>query len=206
MSLQGHRAVLEARMPHKRIVTVSTPYPLVDPGEYLATCIEATFDWARQWKKWMAILVMELQNYAGRPYQGKLCKFLSLGRDQNRPFAGQHSAFRQLWVELNGGQPPGPEVTMQIFENRLYQITVETVKQDRNGKERPAEHWYSVVREIHLAPPPLQHPNTAILNSSTQRTQSTHSTDQHSNTENTPLTEERGQESFLRSSERNFRG
>jgi hypothetical protein len=191
-------------MPSK-VIRVSTPYPLLDSGEYVAVCVEATFAWARQWKKHMARLVFEPQNYTGRPFQGKLCKFLSLGRNQERPFAGQHSAFRQLWVELNGGQPCGPEVTMHIFENQLYKITVETVKQDRNGKERSPEHWYSVVREIHLAPP-LQHTNTAILNSSTPRTQSTHSTDQHSNTENTPPTKEQGPESFLRSSERNFRG
>jgi hypothetical protein len=187
-----------------KVIRVSAPYPLLDSGEYVAVCVEATCAWAKQWKKHMARLVLEPQNYTGRPYQGKLCKFLSLGRNQEQPYAGQHSAFRQLWVELNGGQPPGPEVTMQIFENRLYQITVETVKQDRNGKERAPEHWYSVVRDIHLARA-LQPANTAILNSSTQRTLSTHSTDQHSNTRNTPPTKQHGQDSFLHSS-RNFRG
>jgi hypothetical protein len=176
-------------MPNKCVVvTLSAPYPLLDPGTCLAVCTEATFAWARQWKKWMARLVLDPQDYTGRPYQGKLCKFLSLGRDPERPFAAPQSDFRRLFVELNGGQPVNPEATMRIFEGHLYEITVETVKVDRHGKERKPEHWYSIVRKIHPAGPPTSQPsNTEPINPSTLRTQTTHSTDQHSNTENTPL-------------------
>lgn len=193
-------------MPNKRVVTLSAPYPLLDEGEYVALCTEATFDWARQWKKWMARLVLQPQNYGGRPYEGKLCRFLSLGRDPERPFAGHHSDFRKLFVEVNGAQPIAPEITMRIFEGRLYDIRVETVRLDRNGKQRQAEHWYSIVRKIHVSGrATAQHSNPSPLNPSTQRTQTTHSTDQHSNTENTPLTEREIQSSFSASLEERVR-
>jgi len=183
-------------MTNKHVLTLSAPYPLLDEGEYVALCTEATFDWARQWKKWMARLVLKPQNYRGRPYQGKLCRFLSLGRDPARPFAGHHSDFRKLFVEVNGAQPIAPEITMRVFEGRLYDITVETVRLDRHGKERQAEHRYSIVRAIHVAASPtLQRSNTSPLYPSTQRTQTTHSTDQHSNTENPPLAEKEIQSS-----------
>ncbi|MGO9647607.1 MAG: hypothetical protein ACLPOO_06100 [Terriglobales bacterium] len=182
-------------MPDRRVLTLSAPYPLLDAGRYIAVCTEATFAWARQWKKWMARLVLDPQDYTGRSYQGKLCKFLSLGRDPERPFAAPQSDFRRLFVELNGGQPVNPEVTMRIFEGRLYEITVETVKLNRHGQERKPEHWYSIVREIHPAgTPTLQPSNTEPINPATLRTQTTHLTDQHSNTENTPLAEREAQE------------
>lgn len=176
--------------PRFPMITLSDPRPLLDPGSYKALCTEATIAWARQWKKWIARLVMEPQDYAGRSYNGKLCKFLNVGTNPARPYAGPQSDFRQLWVELNSAQPTSPEVTMKIFEGRLYEITVETVKLDRHGKECKPEHWYSIVREIHPAgTPTLQPSNTKPINPSTLRTQTTHSTDQHSNTENTPLAE-----------------
>src|SRR5215467_10703120 len=75
-------------MANKPVITVSAPYPLLDPGTYLAVCTEATFEWARQWKKWIVRLVLDPQNYLGRPYRGDLCKFLSLGTNRECPFAG----------------------------------------------------------------------------------------------------------------------
>jgi hypothetical protein len=178
-------------MPSRPVVSLSTPYPLLDSGEYIALCTEATFDWARQWKKWMARLILEPQNYTGRSFQGNLCKFLSLGKDPKRPFAGQHSAFRQLLVELNGAQPLGPETSLEIFQARFYEITVETVTMDRARNQRSQEHWYSIVREIHPAPSlTLQPTNNSPFNPSTLITQRTYTTDQHSNTGNTPLTKQ----------------
>jgi hypothetical protein len=193
-------------------ITLSDPFPLLDPGLYLARCTEATYAWARQWKKWIAILALEPQNYYGRPYTGRLCKFLGLGKDPKRPYAGPQSHFRHLLVEVNGDQPTATHLDIEIFVGVCYDIDVDIVKTDRNGKARPPEHWYSVVREIHptktgfpssRTPEPF---NPEPFNSSTPRTQSTHSTDQHSNTENTPPTKEQRQELFLRSSERSFRG
>jgi hypothetical protein len=178
-------------MKSRHVIAVSAAYPLLDPGTYLAVCNEASFAWARQWKKWIARLAFQLQNYTGKPYQGTLCKFLSLGTNPERPCAGHYSAFRQLYVEANGGQPVSSEVTVCIFEKLPYEITVETVTRDRNGKERKPEHWYSIIREIHVARavPTSQPANTSLINLSTQRTQSTYLTDQHSNPENTPLAE-----------------
>jgi len=169
-------------------IRLSEPRPLLDEGVYVARCIEATFAWARQWKKWMARLVLEPQNYTGRPYTGQLCKFLSLGGDPHSPFAGPQSAFRDLWVEANGAQPNGHEVNVQIFLGLVFEIRVETVKRDRHGKEKRPEHWYSIVREIHLlGDRTIQPLNTKPPNHSTVTTQTTLSTEQHSNTENIPL-------------------
>jgi len=174
-------------------ITLSEPFPLLDPGWYVAVCPEATFAWARQWKKWIARLVLEPQDYAGRPYTGRLCCFLGLGKDPQNPHAGPQSRFRRLFVEVNGGQPPGAKAGMEVFFGILYDIEVVTVKTDREGRPRPLEHWYSIVREIHPckanpeAVRTLQPLNTVPFNTSTQATPTT---DQHSNTANTPLAEE----------------
>lgn len=66
-------------------IALSEPFPLLDPGQYVAVCTEATFAWARQWNKWIARLVLEPLNYQGRPYTGRLCKFLGLGKNKERP-------------------------------------------------------------------------------------------------------------------------
>jgi hypothetical protein len=158
-----------------------------------ARCSEATYAWARQWKKWIARLVLDPQNYDGRQYTGRLCKFLGLGKDPQRPYAGPQSHFRHLLVEVNGDQPATNSAGMGIFVGVCYDIDVETVKIDRNGKPRLPEHWYSVVREIHptnlaFSSVRTREPyNTRSFNPSTLRTQTTRTTDQHSNTANTPL-------------------
>jgi hypothetical protein len=171
-------------------IVLSEPFPLLDPGCYVALCTEAAFAWARQWNKWIARLVLDPQNYQGRPYSGRLCKFLGLGKNKERPYAGPQSHFRQLYVEVNGEQPPSLEAGMEIFVGICYEIEVVTVTQDRNGKPRSPEHWYSVVKEIHPckeARTTSQPPNLRPSNPPTQRTRTTLTTDQHSNTENTPL-------------------
>jgi len=160
-------------------IVLSEPFPLLDPGQYVATCTEASYAWARQWKKWIARLVLEPVNYGGRPYSGRLCKFLGLGKNPERPFAGPHSDFRKLFVEVNGAQPTRTDVGIEIFEGHTFEIVVETVMKDRNEKRRSPEHWYSVVRAMHLLP----------ANSSTLGTYLTLTTDQHSNTLNTPQAE-----------------
>jgi hypothetical protein len=133
------------------VIILGDPYPLLDAGTYRAKCLEATMAWARQWKKFKARLVMEPQNYTGRPYHGHLCAFLDLGSNPHRPYAGPNSAFRRLWVEVNGDQPTSREVSLDIFVGRYYDVTVETVTLDRHRNERRPEHWYSVIREVHLA-------------------------------------------------------
>jgi hypothetical protein len=171
-------------------ITLSEPFPLLDPGWYVALCSEADYAWARQWKKWIARLVLEPQNYTGRPYTGRLCKFLGLGKDPEQPYAGPQSHFRRLLVEVNGEQPANSNAGAGIFVGILYDIAVVTVTEDRNGKRRPPEHWYSVVHEIHpckqgsAGTRTLEPSNLVPFNLSTQTTLPT---DQHSNTVNTPL-------------------
>jgi len=131
-------------------ISLSEPFPFLDPGSYVAVCSEATFAWARQWRKWIARLVLGPENYTGRPYTGRLCAFLGLGKNPERPYAGPQSRFRRLYVEVNGDQPPSLEAGMEIFIGVRYDIEVVTVKLDREGKPRAPEHWYSIVREIHL--------------------------------------------------------
>ena len=173
-------------------ITLSEPFPLLDEGHYIAVCTDAAFAWARQWKKWIARLVLEPQNYEGRPYTGRLCKFLGLGKDPERPCAGPQSDFRKLFVEANGAQPVSTEAGMDVFVGLRYEIDVETVKKDRRERQRRPEHWYSIVREIHLAgnwPEYLstwQPSNPEPSNTPTPVTPEDPSTDQQSNTANTP--------------------
>jgi hypothetical protein len=173
-------------------ITLSEPFPLLDPGWYVARCPEAAFAWARQWKKWIARIVLEPQNYTGRPYTGRLCCFLGLGKDPQNPYAGPQSRFRRLLVEVNGEQPSSPNAGVEIFVGVLYDIEVVTVKTDRNGDPRPPEHWYSIVREIHPCKSSLETVRTLQpLNPVpfNPLTQTTLPTDQHSNTINTPQAE-----------------
>ena len=174
-------------------ILLSEPFPLLDPGEYVAPCTEASYAWARQWKKWIARLVLEPLDYSGRPYTGRLCKFLGLGKDPQRPYAGPQSHFRHLLVEVNGDQPTSSNTGTELFVGVSYEIEVVTVNTNREGKPRPPEHWYSVVREIHpikagssgtRTHEPL---NPGHFNPPTLRTHTTRTTDQHSNTVNTPL-------------------
>lgn len=137
-------------MSQKPAIGLSAPYPLLDPGNYVARCSAADFAWARQWKKWIAKLELEPQDYTGPRYAGKLCKFLGLGKDPEKPYAGPQSDFRRLLVEANGDQPPSLETGVDIFVGLFYDIAVETVKADRHGKPRPPVHWYSIVRTIHV--------------------------------------------------------
>jgi hypothetical protein len=193
VSTSSRHAALESNPRGKQSPTISLsePFPLLDSDWYVALCSEATFAWARQWKKWIARLVLEPVNYQGRPYSGRLCKFLGLGKDPQKPHAGQQSHFRQLLVEVNGEQPANGIAAIEIFVGALYDIEVVTVKTDREGKLRSPEHWYSVVRAIRLhkpsGTPTLQPSNTVPSNPLTPRTQTTLTTDQHSNAANTSL-------------------
>jgi hypothetical protein len=165
----------------KHAIRVAEPYPLVDPGEYVALCTEASFEWARRWSAWKARLVLEPQDYRGRPYTGRLCKFLNLGKNPQAPYAGPRSDFRMLLVEVNGEQPTRPDVDMTVFVGGLYRITVETVTKNRKGEPLAPEHWYSIVREIHPATPsrPFNPRNSGNLENPL--------TDQPSNLGNLPL-------------------
>ncbi len=175
------RPTTTRRTAPKPVIMVAEPYPLLDPGEYVARCTQATFEWARRWSAWKARLVLEPQDYRGRPYTGILCKFLNLGKDPQAPYAGPRSDFRMLLVEVNGEQPTRPDVDVAVFAGRLYRITVETVTKNRKGEPLAPEHWYSIVREIHPVGPsrPFNPRNPGNLGNPL--------TDQPSNLENLPL-------------------
>src|SRR5713101_2308399 len=127
--LGGERATSNRQTAPKPAIRVAEPYPLFDPGGYVALCTEASFEWARRWSTWKARLVLEPQDYQGRPYTGRLCKFLGLGKNPEAPYAGPRSDFRVLLVEVNGEQPTRPDLdTVTIFAERLYRIKVETVR------------------------------------------------------------------------------
>lgn len=138
-------------MTQRPVIVLSDPYPLLDPGVYVALCPAADFAWARQWNKWIARLEMQPENYTGRPYAGRLCKFLGLGKNPKQPYAGPQSHFRRLLVEANGEQPARADASVDVFVGLRYEIEVVTVKEDREGKPRTPEHWYSVVRDIHVS-------------------------------------------------------
>jgi hypothetical protein len=133
-------------------ITISAPYPLLDEGEYLAECTESSYAWAHRWRKWKARLVLAPKDYTGKPYTGQLCRFFNLGNNSSSPHIGPGSDFRALLVEVNGGQPANSVLLdVNIFVGRRYRITVNTVKQNRNGEPIDSVNQYSIVREIHVA-------------------------------------------------------
>jgi hypothetical protein len=165
----------------KPAIKVAEPYPLLDPGEYVALCTVAAYAWARHLSGWKARLTLEPQDYGGRPYTGKLCKFLGLGKNPEAPYAGPRSDFRALLVDVNGSQPTRSDVDVAVFVGRLYRITVETVTKNRKGEPLGPAHWYSTVRTIHPVAPstPFNPRNSGNLGNPL--------TDQPSNLGNLPL-------------------
>jgi hypothetical protein len=179
--------------PQPMTISVGEPRPLLDEGDVLARCTDATCAWSRRWKKWIVRLVMEPLDYDGRPYTGSLCKFLSLGTNPKKPHAGQQSQFRRLWVEVNGAQPTGTDVQLGIFVGHLFKVAVATVKKDRNDEAVAPAHWYSIVREISFCRaevrpleranlPTLKHGNTATRQPFNPLTLNTQQHRQHNNT------------------------
>jgi hypothetical protein len=143
-------------------IALSEPYPLMDPGVYVALCPSADFAWARQWQKWIARLEMQPENYTGRPYIGRLCKFLGLGKNKKQPYAGPQSHFRRLLVEANGEQPARLDTSMEVFIGLRYDIEVVTVTQDRDGNSVPLSTgtaWSVTFTFTTAASEPLNLPN-----------------------------------------------
>jgi hypothetical protein len=48
----------------------SRALPLLDPGEYVALCTEASFEWARRWSAWKARLALEPRRRAPHTQEG----------------------------------------------------------------------------------------------------------------------------------------
>jgi len=181
----GERSTVPERIRSaKPLITLAEPYPLLDPGEYIALCPEADFAWAKRFGAWKVRLVLEPQDYAGRPYTGTLCKFFDLGKNPQVPYAGPRSAFRMLYVEVNGDQPTRSDVDVTVFQGHLYKISVGTVNKNRDNEPLPAEHWYSTVRKIHLAAPSAPF---NLRNCGNLRNLGNLPTDQPSNLDNLPL-------------------
>jgi hypothetical protein len=159
-------------------VSLEAGRPLLDEGSYRARCTEATIAWSKRWKKWIALLHMDPLDYVGRPYTGELCKFLFLGTDQKKPRAGPSSAFRKLWVEVNGAQPNQGEVDLGIFVGHVFEIAVRTVraKADKEKTPIPEEHWYSVVGDVTFSKA-AQTTRQHRQHSNTSNTHNTHNTD-----------------------------
>jgi len=143
-------------------ISLETMRPLLDEGRYLARCVEATCEWSRRWRKWVAILKMDPLDYAGQPYIGHLCKFFNLGQDPKRPHAGAGSQFRKLWIEVNGAQPTNAETGLEMFVGHVFEIEVSTVKTDREQKPIAPALQYSVIRSL-AGSTTLQPSNPATL-------------------------------------------
>ena len=127
------------------------------------------------------------------PTRGGSASFSAWARTRNALTQDRRAIFGSLYVEVNGEQPPSLDAGTKIFVGVRYEIEVVAVKTDRNGNPRSPEHWYSVVKSIHPLKPggtTSQPLNPLPINPPTQRTHTTFITDQHSNTENTPLATE----------------
>lgn len=136
-------------MNQQPLIRLSEPRPLVDMGVYRATCTAATCAWASQYRKWKAILVLELHNYTGKPYHGNLCAFFNLGANREHPHAGPKSNFRRLVAEVNGDQRK--QIDVRVLEGREFDVFVRTVTHDKHENKFPVRDQYSAVKEIHAA-------------------------------------------------------
>jgi hypothetical protein len=92
---------------------------------------------------------------------GELCAFCALGGEEGDPYASPGGKFYALWTQANGAAPTLPALTKpalkEMFENRLFEVEVETVKGSwkrakKDDEDLPPELWYSVVRKFRLAP------------------------------------------------------
>lgn len=132
-------------------IAFGRPRPYLDPpGTYLATCVQATYEWQRRYKKWTAILVFEPEDYT-RPSAGELCAFLNLGRKESTPYAGQSSHFYKLATAVNGAPLAGFDFDnlQKLFVGSWFEIEVVTIKRAKpQDPERPQEQWYSKIRRV----------------------------------------------------------
>lgn len=136
------------------------PRPLLPEGSYHAVCRHADWDWTQRYKRNQAKFVFDQPiDYEGPVYPGDLCALFPLAGKEGHPYASTGSKFYELWCHTNGSTPTLPELSKaalkQMFEGRVFEIEVETVK--RNWKAKKGEPdldqalWYSVVRKFRLA-------------------------------------------------------
>jgi hypothetical protein len=136
------------------------PRPLLPEGTYHAVCTNADWDWTQRYKRNQAKFVFDQPiDYDGAVYPGNLCALYPLAGTEGHPYASTGSKFYKLWCETNGSTPTLPELNKvalkQMFEGRIFEIRVETVKRSWKAKkdeqDLPPELWYSLVREFRLS-------------------------------------------------------
>ncbi len=136
------------------------PRPLLPEGRYHAVCTNADWDWTQRYKRNQAKFVFDQPiDYDGAVYPGDLCALYPLAGTEGHPYASTGSKFYKLWCETNGSTPTLPELSKsalkQMFEGRIFEIEVETVKRSWKAKkdeqDLPPELQYSIVREFRLS-------------------------------------------------------
>jgi hypothetical protein len=118
--------------------------PRVEPGPYEARCIDAPpFYFDRGFKRWVQPLTFELH-----PNREVLHAFLNMGRG-TQPHAGTRSNFFKAWV-IAKGRPPrrGNELTTDVFISQLFEVDVQDVTTDCEGREKAEPLIYSRVARV----------------------------------------------------------
>jgi hypothetical protein len=136
------------------------PRPLLPAGRYHAVCTNADWDWTQRYKRNQAKFVFDQPiDYDGPMYPGDLVALYPLAGTEGHAYASTGSKFYKLWCETNGSTPTLPELSKaalkQMFEGRVFEIDVETVKRSWKAKkdeqDLPESLWYSLVREFRLS-------------------------------------------------------
>jgi hypothetical protein len=123
-------------------------YTCVPAGRYDAECVEAKIYADPQFHRWVCRLRFNLVS-GGR----EVCGFLNLGTG-SKPSAGRRSQYWRAWVIASGDLPRRRQVlSPRVFMNKLFEVSVETVKKAHDGVEHPAQAIYSTVRRIVRALP-----------------------------------------------------
>lgn len=140
------------------VIRFGKPRPMIPERKYRAVCRNADWDWTQRYKRNQAKFVFDQPiDYYGPMYPGDLCALYPLGGKEGQPYASPGSKFYKLWCQANGSTPTLPELSKaalkQMFEGRVFEIEVETVKRSWNAAKKkeedlPVELWYSVVRNV----------------------------------------------------------
>jgi hypothetical protein len=137
------------------------PRPLLPDGKYHSVLVSADWAWTKRYKRNQAKFVFDSPlDYYGPAYSGDLCALCPLAGKEGEPYAAPGGRFYELWSHINGCAPMHPALTKaslkQMFEGRIFQITVKTVKRSwkakKNEQDLPSELWYSIVETFRLDP------------------------------------------------------
>lgn len=129
----------------KEPICSQEPYPLIEEGEYEASCIKVERKKYRQDEN-KVYLKFQITTFGEHIEKHLFMAMKDYGRKVRRG-----SKFFTAWVIANNGIKPrrGERMTMKVFHNKIFKILVVTVKPKFDtGHPKPESCHYSKVQHI----------------------------------------------------------